>query len=783
MHQRLQAVHAWCTLLRLEQCIDKNYLTCAATAKSPPTHRCHVNRLNRDRCPDVNFNPSGSNVSWSSGVGPMASFTEAITVRVVEGLSEEFGPFKHVIKVDLKPSPMPTADGGGITSIKHQLAIAAAKELGLLDQEYNRLKQEYEAVQYYSYGSNDLASYNLEHYVKDKIVPWISRKLSTEKYLLVVKNLRWWIEPSNFTRDVRLPPPSWENSHWFISTITKYAGKRSKSSGDQVISIHVHAVVVVLALYSLHHSAEHIFNMTRQENKEYWHHIALLCFHYATLIFTKHSPVVPVTSDELIHQWAAQGILPRMPINGEEEETGNCTYSSRCAYMHRVGRIILEAFQKYSLLRLPYSPANNADRATGTAAQFFSYHGLITEDITVDALFENKKNWITFVDDHGWHVSREWLSPKENRGATALILRGCSQQSLIFSKLDHFLLKLCFLRILDLSYTPLKSLPSSVGSLLYLRLLSLRGCHDLETLSSTNTTSSNSPLSTLYQLEILDMNGVPFSHLTQDVANQKSNLIFLDMSYSQVTSFPPNFFQGMSNLEELVLVNCSKLVELPPSMVALSSLTTLEIAGTQIKYFPKKIFDEMQKLQSLKLIDNKKLFSLLESISRAQGLIGLHIEGYESSMVEEIKLEGHPTLTSFILIRAPHIRRLSLRGCRKLESVKFKNLDALEDLDLSATAIKELLAGIPNVPHLRRLILVGVPSLRRFPWHMLGRLPDVFYLDHCIEGNGNHSDHVARIRVSDPRFFHSFCENFCGFSKRRTVFPIFLCPSRTMPYK
>lgn len=657
----------------------------------------------------------------------MASFTKAISIWSVQRLHDAHaGPFEHVIKVDLlPPSPTRSTCEDGFMSIKHQLAIAAAKELRLLDvQEYNSLKQEYEAQQYFSYGAYDASSI-LDHYRVTKLFRPISKQLSNKRYLLVVEHLQRPIEPSSFTVDVGLPPPRWADSHWLIATTSQDAYNMSKSGNYTVTSVYDHKQVVVLTFYAPRHSAEHIFNMIRQENKEYWLHIALNCFHCVMALFAKHSQAAAVTSDELIHQWAVRGILCRTSIK-EEETAGTCI--SKCAYMHQVGRVILEAFQKSSLLQLPYSPANDAHEATSTAAQFFAYHGLIAEGITMDELFDNKKKWVSFSDDHGWHVSREWLCPEKTSGPTSLILRGCAQQSLILSKLDHFLPTLSFLRALDLSYTSLKSLPSSIGCLLNLRLLSLRGCHDLKTLftlSTTNDTNSSpntspySPLSTLYQLEILDTNGVPFSHLTQDVANKKSNLMFLDMSCSEVTTFPPIFFKEMSNLEQLILVNCCYLVDLPPSMAVLSSLTTLEVTRTQISYFPPEIFDEMHNLQSLKLIDNKKLVSLPESISTVQGLIDLHIEGYEPTMVKEIKLEGHPTLTSFILIRAPHIRRLSLHGCRKLESVEFKNLDALEELDLSVTAIKELLAGIPNVPHLRRLILVGVPSLRRFPWHRL----------------------------------------------------------------
>uniref|UniRef100_A0A8I6W3Q0 Disease resistance protein At4g27190-like leucine-rich repeats domain-containing protein n=2 Tax=Hordeum vulgare subsp. vulgare TaxID=112509 RepID=A0A8I6W3Q0_HORVV len=690
-------------------------------------------------------------VRWNVGVGPMASFTRAISGLAVKKMRKNQRGFNPVIKVGLKPTPTAEeAQGRGIMSTKYQLAIAAAKELGQLGQPYNRLKEKHDDLQYYTYGCDDGGtSEDLEWHVRQTIVPQIIQQLLTKRYLLVVENLEWPIEPGSLAlEDVGLPPPSWAYSQWLISTTSRDVYNKSKSQDDRVISILSDDLVVVLIIYAMHQSAEHIHSVMHQGSKEYWHRISLDCFHYAMTLFVGHSQVVDVTSEELIHQWATQGVIPQPHMTIKEDEETN-TISSKCSHMHRVGRVILEAFHKYSLLQLPFSPATEAYEASNTGAQFFLYHGLIAESITPDELFDNKKKWISFNGDHGWHVSREWLRPEETRGPTTLILRGCSHQSLILSKLDSFLPKLCFLRVLDISYTPIKSLPSSIGCLTNLRLLSLRGCHGLKTLSysstisptntSTNTTS-NSPLSTLYLLEILDMNGVPFSHLTQDVANQKWNLIHLDMSYSEITTFPPDFFEDMSNLEELILTSCSNLVELPPSMASLSSLTTLVVIGTQIKYFPKKIFEEMQKLQSLKLIDNKNLVSLTRQTSR----------------VQRMKLEGHPSLISFMLIGAPHIRHLSLRGCKKLESIEIKNLGALEELDLSGTAIKELPADIPNIPQLRRLLLLGVPSLRRFPWHRLDRLPAVFYLDHSSEENGNHSNQISHVCVTDPKFFHSF---------------------------
>ncbi|CAM0958569.1 unnamed protein product [Alopecurus aequalis] len=639
-------------------------------------------------------------VMWIPGLGPKDSFTRAILGIFLETGKKE--DFEHIIKVDLKPTP--TAEealGVGITSIKYQMTLAAAKELGLLDQTYNRLKEEHDQLQYYTYELSGNASH-LELHRRGIIAPLVGKQLSSKKYLLVVHNLQWPIEPRSLAQDCGLPLLPWTSSVFLILPSSwDDVYRKSKSEGDQAINcINRAEHFFFLIIFALRQSAEHILNTIHQESIEHWHAIAIDCFHYAMAIFAKHSQVAPITSDELIHQWAT--VLPCLTSTNS---------STKCSNMHQLGRVIIEAFQKYSLLQLPFSPASEAHEATNTAAQFLAYHGLIAEGIILDELADNEKKWISFVGDHGCHVSRDWLSPDKSSCTTALVLRGCLQQSPIYSKLNHFLPKLYYLRVLDLSYSTLEYLPSSIGCLQNLRLLSLRGCHDLKTLFISSTTSvtdstnhTSSPLCTLYQLEILDMNGVPFSHLTQD----------------------------------LILVNCSNLVELPPSIIALSSLTTLEVTGTQIRYFPPKIFEELLKLQSLKLIDNNNLISL------------------SSSRVHEIKLEGHPNLESFSLMGAPRIKCLSLRGCRKLEYVELKNLGALEELDLSGTAIKELPADIPNGTQLKRLLLLGVPSLLRFPWHMLKRLPDVFYLHQCIEGNANHSDEVTQLCVSDARFFYSF---------------------------
>ncbi|TKW11668.2 hypothetical protein SEVIR_6G245300v4 [Setaria viridis] len=422
-----------------------------------------------------------------------------------------------------------------------------------------------------------------------------------------------------------------------------------------------------------------------------------------------------------------------------------------------------------------------------------------------EELFYHEKidrlRWVSFMNDDGRHLSWDWRKHwhphwREQTGIIAnwgrsfpgkrlstLILRGCSNISgFPFDRvLDHHL------HVLDLSYTPINSLPPSLSRLFNLCLLSLRGCSKLETLSSPQHTCEEEtrPLSCLGSLKTLDMNGVPLLELTQQDCNNKSNLHFLDLSGSRITILPSEFFSEMSSLEELMLGN---LKELPPSLTQLSNLLILHLEGTQIISFPEDTFEAMRRLRTLKLIDNMALMSLPTSLSKANGLRELHINnckrlrlqfiwelvpGLEDLYIqtwealEDIKIHGHPNLRTFS-VSGPWIRCLSLRGCSKLKIVNISDdLTALQDVDLSGTAIDEVPQSLPNLPQLRRLLLLNVPCVKRFPWHRLVRFPKVFCLDNCSD-DGDHlsqmfcqkeTDNIAQININDSRIFHSFNED------------------------
>ncbi|RCV33435.1 hypothetical protein SETIT_7G083300v2 [Setaria italica] len=695
-------------------------------------------------------------VQWNVGVGPAACFTRAISSIIREVKIKEEGPFDHVIEVDMKQALVL----GTRLSINDKLAIKVAEQLGLLNQEYDMLKAEGDELWYYTYGYQD-ATDSLQKNVKSTVYQ-IVKKLLEKKYLLVINNLNEPIKPINlsaFTEDLScLPPPQWEGSFWIVSGTSKDVYDRSKPDYNCIVDSFSGDDILMLTLYSLHQTAKYILGVTGHKDEQYWHHVAVRCFHYILMLLIPHcsyahrdgdqqssDALADITSDEqLIRQWAIQGLITGVLERTTEVTAADC--QGKYNNIYQVGNVILEAFREYSLLQLLFSPATKVDEATKSAAHFLACYNLVAECHTTEEVFFCEGNhpglermrWISHLGDQGWHVSREWLRQGAS-GPTTLIIRHCPQQSRLFMKLqsNHFLAKLSCLHVLDLSYTPLESLPPSICCLQKLQLLSLRGCYNLR-----------SPFS------------FPDTEITlrENNNNKKlSSLYYFDLSYSNISNFQGDFFRNMPNLKELLLVKCSNLEEMPPSIVALSSLTTLELTRTQIKSFPREMFEEMKKLQSLKLTENKKLLLVPGLVSKLCGLINIHIEGCEPMTEVEVTLERHPTLRSFTFIGAPHMRRLSLRGCTMLEHVDIKEVDALEELDLSATAIRELPEDIPNLPQLRRLLLMGVPFLRRFPWHKLQRLPGVFCLDQCSDKTGNHSNpQDAQVCVSDSRFFYSF---------------------------
>ncbi|KAG2560565.1 uncharacterized protein LOC120643782 [Panicum virgatum] len=662
--------------------------------------------------------------------------------------------------------------------------------------------------------------------------------LQGKKYLLLVENLQVPVslDVLAFLVGPGKRPSIYQQNRWLISAVSRDVCNRShridqatrqatSSRWFNLSSEYYHAPVLgrlrpregaVLISEALWDAANSIHRKLRiqeqqQRDLKFWFHVAQQCLYYSVLYHpqrkpdalfrpitktSRTSPTPVVTSDELVRCWVAEGLLSSsvasptdIPAAAASKKESNKSYY-RSAY--EVGEVVFQALQEYSLL--PICPVPE-DAATGASKIAEGVPGLKELAELYDLDDKGKQlRWVSFLDGRGRHVSRGWgeqtpIIPREV-AMTTLVLRGHTNTSIAafhFHKVWN-----SHLHVLDLSYTKILHLPPGLCQLVNLRLLSLRGCSKLD----TSEDETPGPLSYLENLEVLDINSVPLLVLTREDGRNKSKLHFIDLLGSKISTLPSEFFDGMSSLEELILGNCSKLEELPHSVVKLSNLLVLHVEGTMITNFPEDTFEAMQRLETLKLINNSKLSSLPRSLSEAKCLRELHIYNCISlslqdlwkllsyledlyietwKALKDIKIHEHRNLRTFSL-SGPCIRRLSLRGCSRLKTVNFSDdLRALEDVDLSGTAIEEVPPNLPNLPQLRKVHLLNVQCFKRFPWHQVVRFPKVFYLDdsasddnqflkiHCQQRtcaaenyDREERNNTAQININDPGLFHSF---------------------------
>ncbi|KAJ1256508.1 hypothetical protein BS78_K012300 [Paspalum vaginatum] len=537
-------------------------------------------------------------------------------------------------------------------------------------------------------------------------------------------------------------------------------------------------------------------------------HVALQCLYYGVLYHPLKGAEAAagvhhasITSNELVRCWVADDLLP-----GNTTADANVSHY-RSAY--EAGKVVIQALQEYSLLPI-YSAASTPTSSGTSWTTTTTSSASSSQDATtgVSKLAEGiprlqqhqlgPQRWVSFMNDDGRHIRCDFWSQRWNISTlTTLILRAYSNISGF--PFDQVLYHHKYLRVLDMSYTPMNSLPSCISLLSNLHLLSLRGCFQLQTLSSSPqpaaSTEETRPLANLGYLQVLDMCGVPLLELTPQDGCNKSNLHYLDLSGSRITTLPSEFFHDMSRLEELIL-GCSCLKELPPSLAKLSNLLVLDVEGTMVTSFPGDTFEALQRLHTLKLINNMLLLSLPMSLSNAKGLKELHIYNCISlrlqslwelvscledlyiqtwEALQDINIHGHPNLRT-VTLSGQWIRCLSLRGCSKLKTVQFSDdLTALEDVDLSGTALEEVPHNLPNLPKLRTLLLLNVPCLKRFPWHKMDRFPKMFFLDNCTnehnqlleilckqdictDGNqdSEKTNNIAQININNSSIFYSF---------------------------
>ncbi|KAM5575910.1 hypothetical protein ABKV19_014715, partial [Rosa sericea] len=188
-------------------------------------------------------------------------------------------------------------------------------------------------------------------------------------------------------------------------------------------------------------------------------------------------------------------------------------------------------------------------------------------------------------------------------------------------------------------------------------------------------------------------------------------LRLIDMSSSEYLMSTPDFTE-VPFLEILVLQDCTRLVEVHPSLGVLKKLVSLNMRNCKsVESIPPFISLESLKTLNLSLCSKLKKFPEIEG--NMKSLLELHLDG---TSIEELPLsvEGLTGLTTLNLtdcnnlLRLPStiqsltsLKSLILTGCSKLDEIteNLNHVECLEKLNIGGTAIRDLsfLVGMKNL--------------------------------------------------------------------------------------
>ena len=209
------------------------------------------------------------------------------------------------------------------------------------------------------------------------------------------------------------------------------------------------------------------------------------------------------------------------------------------------------------------------------------------------------------------------------------------------------------------------------------------------------------------------------------------NLKFIKLNNSLDLISTPDFTE-VPNLEKLVFNGCIKLREVHPSIMVHRRLTLLDLENCKsLRCLPSKF--EMESLEILILSGCAKIKRIPEFMGNMKRLSKLHLNATTITKLPS-SLEHLTNLASLhlrdcknlvclpsIICSFKSLKDINLTGCLKLDNLleNLWNVESLEELDVSGTALRESPSSIVLSRNLKRLSFQGFKESPPKLWNKL----------------------------------------------------------------
>ncbi|KAJ0925079.1 putative TIR domain, P-loop containing nucleoside triphosphate hydrolase [Helianthus annuus] len=262
------------------------------------------------------------------------------------------------------------------------------------------------------------------------------------------------------------------------------------------------------------------------------------------------------------------------------------------------------------------------------------------------------------------------------------------------------------LQQLDFGGNDIENLPSSIGNLHKLVMLSFNRCYKLKSLPGS--------ICSLHYLSVLSLVDCGIEELPEDIG-QLECLEVLDLTRSKIKHLPDSICK-LKHLRVLILDGC-KVCKLPEDVGQIDSLYTLDLRSTKIRDVPSSIC-KLKHLKELQLSNCSELEKLPENLG--------DLESLDVLVLTSTKIRDVPSS----ICKLKHLKYLRLSKCSGLEKLpeNLGDLESLDTLDLRSTKIRDVPSSICKLKHLEYLDLSECSELEKLPEN-LGDLESLEELD------------------------------------------------------